>query len=456
MIRDAEKVFAVSLVLSCCCSASVPLRWQVETSRLQPVAFDALHGETLELSASFQSYGKPLAVTGPAALYYQTNGMGSAWWQVPATVASNRIEAVFTPADDPGAPRLNCFLGGTASTYRAAFALRFAPSPGAKPNELPIPPANYDSDLIGEPKINGTNLIDFVANRAADAENSARAYADALYLSVTNDVCNIVTNEIDAVEIISAEEYNTIINTNAPLAISEIVSFEYIRDGDVIFEDMPDYASTSYWRVVWKSDMFGGTRTGYDIYAGPGSTSIYASPDAAQDWGVKVRLEKRKINALGLATLDDLPDMSNYVPTTRLVAGKPLTSNVTLGPADVGALPVDGTAKEAFFALESSSAKEADFAYKARDAEIANYALMAGGVSWYDIGNRPTWIGTEKPSYTAIEVGATTPEDVTAAIREQSLGGIWDAELQVWWTPRMRNGSLTYEATTNVNLNAEN
>lgn len=46
--------------------------------------------------------------------------------------------------------------------------------------------------------------------------------------------------------------------------------------------------------------------------------------------------------------------------------------------------------------------------------------------------------------------------DVTAAIREQSLGGIWDETLQVWWTPRMRNGSLTYEATTNVNLNAEN
>ena len=43
--------------------------------------------------------------------------------------------------------------------------------------------------------------------------------------------------------------------------------------------------------------------------------------------------------------------------------------------------------------------------------------------------------------------GYATPADVTAAIREQSLGGIWDETLQVWWTPRMRNGSLTYEAT---------
>lgn len=48
-----------------------------------------------------------------------------------------------------------------------------------------------------------------------------------------------------------------------------------------------------------------------------------------------------------------------------------------------------------------------------------------------------------------------TPEDVTAAIREQSLGGIWDEALQVWWTPVMDNGLLTYQATTNVNLNVE-
>lgn len=48
------------------------------------------------------------------------------------------------------------------------------------------------------------------------------------------------------------------------------------------------------------------------------------------------------------------------------------------------------------------------------------------------------------------------PPTVTNIIRDLSLGGIWDEALQVWWTPRMRSGSLTYEATTNVNLNAEN
>ncbi len=51
--------------------------------------------------------------------------------------------------------------------------------------------------------------------------------------------------------------------------------------------------------------------------------------------------------------------------------------------------------------------------------------------------------------------GYATPADVTSAIREQSLGGIWDSRLGVWWTPIMENGALRYIATTNVNLSAE-
>ena len=48
-----------------------------------------------------------------------------------------------------------------------------------------------------------------------------------------------------------------------------------------------------------------------------------------------------------------------------------------------------------------------------------------------------------------------TPLVVSNIVRTMSLGGIWDENLQVWWTPVMSNGSLTYQATTNVNLNAE-
>lgn len=55
------------------------------------------------------------------------------------------------------------------------------------------------------------------------------------------------------------------------------------------------------------------------------------------------------------------------------------------------------------------------------------------------------------------DIPTTTKIKETAikAIRE-SNGGVWDAKLEVWWTPKMENGKLTYQATTNVNIQAEN
>lgn len=342
MIRYAEKVFAVSLVLSCCCSASVPLRWQVETSRLQPVAFDALHGETLELAASFQSYGKPLAVTGPAALYYQTNGMGSAWWQVPATVASNRIEAVFPPSADPGAPRLNCFLGGTASTYRAAFTLRFANSPGAQPNMMPWPSTHAEA----------AEIISNIVTR--------------YYLQ------DHLTPSVDR-KSYTAPRFNATQNPGA----DGLMSSEY---------PLAEYSNTGIKFTRHERSIFGGlTRI----------INNFLFPSNRNEGGMIATREY--INALDFANID-------YVDTSAA-----------------------NTLKAA-----KAYADENGGAVSSVNGEVGDVQL------------------------TAAKVGATTPEDVTAAIREQSLGGIWDAELQVWWTPRMRNGSLTYEATTNVNLNAEN
>ena len=101
-------------------------------------------------------------------------------------------------------------------------------------------------------------------------------------------------------------------------------------------------------------------------------------------------------------------------------------------------------------AATNGLADKADAAYSAAESLADGVNSLAGTIG--------THIRDTKNPHkvTAAQVGAATPADVTAAIREHSLGGIWDETLQVWWTPRMRNGSLTYEATTNVNLNAEN
>ena len=127
------------ILLHLSASAGVPLKWTVETSRAQPATFDEFAGATYDLEATLQSYGKPLAVVGDPHLYFQTNGMGSVYWSVPASVSGNVLRATWTPACDVGARAYNCFIGITGTVYNAAFQLRLRPSPGAVPNELPLP-----------------------------------------------------------------------------------------------------------------------------------------------------------------------------------------------------------------------------------------------------------------------------------------------------------------------------
>ena len=127
--------------------AAVPLRWTVETSRAVPATFEAYQGETLELEAALQSYGKPLEAPANYALYWQTNGMGSAWWEAPVSSApspTNVLRATWLPAYDVGAKAYTCFIGAPGTIYHAAFQLRLRPSPGATPNELPLPAKTID------------------------------------------------------------------------------------------------------------------------------------------------------------------------------------------------------------------------------------------------------------------------------------------------------------------------
>lgn len=155
-------------------SAAVPLAWTVETSRAQVAQFEAYRGETLDLEATMKSYGSPLATPAQPSLYWQTNGMGTAWWTAPATASGNVLRATWSPTNDCGGTVYNCFVGGPDATYRAAFRLRMLPSPGYTPNHLKLPTVTYDAALFGEPTVNGTNLIEIVRRMNESETMTAR------------------------------------------------------------------------------------------------------------------------------------------------------------------------------------------------------------------------------------------------------------------------------------------
>lgn len=152
----------------------VPLRWTVETSRAQVAQFEAYRGETLLLEAEMRSYGKPFSEVLQPDLYWQTNGMGNAWWKAPATFEGNVCRAFWSPTNDCGGTVYNCFIGGPDATYRAAFRLRMLPSPGYTPNHLKLPTVTYDAALFGEPTVNGTNLIEIVRRMNESETMTAR------------------------------------------------------------------------------------------------------------------------------------------------------------------------------------------------------------------------------------------------------------------------------------------
>lgn len=138
------------LIAAMCAAAAtaalgtVPIRWTVETSHAGGIVFEQFSGSTISLEAALQSYGKPLEVEGEPRLYWQTNGMGSAYWSAPASVSGNVMRATWRPAMETGARAYQCFVGVPGSIYSAAFQLRLRPSPGAMPNALPLPVPRID------------------------------------------------------------------------------------------------------------------------------------------------------------------------------------------------------------------------------------------------------------------------------------------------------------------------
>ena len=139
---------ALAATLQLAALAAVPLAWDVRPGQPAPVTFDRYHGEAIDFSATFRGFGDlPFAPGADIRLWYQTNGMGSAWWSVPATVQSNVLSATWSPALDPGADRVSLFFGAPSNAYAAAV-LRLRHSPGFAPGAMPDPETFHESDPV--------------------------------------------------------------------------------------------------------------------------------------------------------------------------------------------------------------------------------------------------------------------------------------------------------------------
>ena len=205
-MKRSSVLFTFSLLLFTSSAAvGLPEDWEVDLAAQPPKVFalQRPRGETYELKAVLKRHGKPFepAITN-ACIYWQTNGMENLYWSAPASVSNNVLRAYWLPEMDPGATTVRGYIGDHGHIYAAAFQFRFIASPGALPNELPLPQKVIDFKKVRvlNPPWSGdvdTNAVrEIVRETVAGAARPLPPYLHEL------DFCDSYTNE-------AAEYYET-------------------------------------------------------------------------------------------------------------------------------------------------------------------------------------------------------------------------------------------------------
>ena len=357
-------ILATVLAAAFCASAKT-FDWPIDAPTAGARQFTAYHGETVRFNLQFRGAMTNLT---PAAIYYQTNGMGKAEWfgPVPGTV--------FHPTNDCGAAVYRFFIlcnDPDGKDYTANGSLRLLDSPGFVPNELPLPvqtidfsrievlnppwPSSADVEAIvsasvtdatnGIPRITesyntpgwaanaeyaqgsaNAAVADFAqdAERALslgdlgesrtftqvfsqlDAATKTNAEQDATLAgkASTDDVCNIVTNTVGGDWNVSVWD---VASQYSDFFDGGIVAVGYDSDwGELTLTTSSGTVNFFAASGEWPDD---------DVYVG----DAYARDDGGEwgEWVAYIELRREPVrNALGLARLEDLP--SNIVTTANV------------------------------------------------------------------------------------------------------------------------------------------
>ena len=143
-----KKLFAIALLASFTTLAA-PLQWTCDWPEAKSQTFSLYQGETATFEPTFRVNGRTVTNATIEAVWYQTNGMGNAWWKLDG--------ATFAPSNDVGAAAYRFFVEASVpgspfpvpqTIYRANGALRMLPSPGFTPNAIEPPIVSLDFSTI--------------------------------------------------------------------------------------------------------------------------------------------------------------------------------------------------------------------------------------------------------------------------------------------------------------------
>ncbi len=167
---------------------AVPVRWDVDIAKITEKEIVCRRGESLILEAQLIDRGKSLnTAAASATIYWQTNGMESAWWQRKATVSPNGlIEASFDASMDCGANQYRFFIGITGANdinYRAGGVIKILSSPGENPTTVDLKTAQ----TINFAQVEVVNAPWLTASETAIAINAAKK-------DIEEEISNAINN----------------------------------------------------------------------------------------------------------------------------------------------------------------------------------------------------------------------------------------------------------------------
>lgn len=191
------------------CNAEA-LQWQCSWPEAKAQTFSLYHGETATFEPTFRINGTVATNIEISAVWYQTNGMGNAWWPLE--------NATFHPTNDVGAASYRFFVEGRTTggspvasdsgvIYRANGTLRMLDSPGFVPNSVPIPP----------------QVLDFAAIQVANAPYYTQEESDAAVQRAAAALQSDIAAKADAVVVTAVITNTTPVHSGSPYSITNDV-----------------------------------------------------------------------------------------------------------------------------------------------------------------------------------------------------------------------------------------
>ncbi len=383
--------------------AQVPCKWTVDLARVTPADWDCLRGETVELMPSFVSGRDVRDLSGveSATLWWQTNGMGAAYWSAPASVDTSsrphRLMARWTPDMDVGAASYRYFVGAAAPSgtqYRAHGTIRMRGAPGETPNALPLP----------------VQVLDFAKVSVTNAPWGASGLS-------TNDVRAIVA-DAGYLQTVSPDGHC-------------FVDWEVNEVGD--WHLATDYFDTHFLKILSEFDFLDG-----GLYS-DSSTIFYGDSEKTYDMNFELAVkgdlaDYAKTNDLGTAAYKDATEFATAADEAlvyQLLMGSNVVAEVTnynsrVRSPQLRLLQLDPDTHEyyAVWTETNGLSRVANAATNYTDAAVAALADVYAPRAW---SRSTSGLGAEAPSNTT---WISTPETVIAggyeyAKRITSHGEVW-------------------------------